>query len=91
MKSIEEVKQEVNRLVDYYTGSQFKECLPAERGYHLVRALDEMVYEQWFAPWKPKVDFECKGSNAMSITVEGWSPVKLSIHIRGEDDVSVNL
>ena len=85
MKTVQEVKDEIERLVDYYTGKEFAKCIVAERGYHLVRALDDLTEQGWFAPWKPVINYRCKGPNEIEITILEYHPINYKLTVTQDD------
>lgn len=85
MKSVTEVRAELERLADYYTSKEFAGVMVAERGYHLVRAIDEMVYNGWFAPYKPVVNYRAKGPDEIDIEILEFQPLLYRITITKGD------
>jgi hypothetical protein len=85
MRSVTDVKNEINRHVDYYTSKVFAKCIVAERGYHLVRALDQMVSENWFVPWKPVINYHCKGPDEIEVTIREYQPLEYTLTITKGD------
>lgn len=85
MRSISEINDAIDRLVKYYTGDDFFGVLYCERGYHLVRALDEMVYDQWFMPYKPVINFYSKGPNECLIEIKEVPGFNYSITIKASE------
>lgn len=85
MKSIDAIKTELARWVDYYTSKEFAGVIVAERGYHLVRAIAEMVYNGWFAPYKPVVNYRAKGPDEIYIEILDFHPLLYKITITKGD------
>lgn len=85
MKSVSEVRIELDRLVGHYTGKAFASVRMAERGYHLVRAIDEMVYNRWFWPHKPVVNFHAKGPDEVFIEIKDYPPLHYKITLAKGD------
>lgn len=85
MKTVTDVKAEIERLVDYYTSKEFAKCIVAERGYHLVRAFDNMVEQGWFYPWKPVINYQCMGPDQIKITILEYHPINYTLTITKDD------
>lgn len=89
MKSVSDIRDEFDRLIDRYTGEEFKDCTVAARGYHLVRALDQLIGEGWFWPDKPFITYSHKGCDEISIRLNDYPPLKYSItFVKGDSDVA---
>lgn len=89
MKSVSDIRDEIDRLIDRYTGIEFKHCTVAERGYHLVRALDQLVGDGWFWPDKPVISYQCKGPDEIKLTLTEYPPLKYTITlVKGDSDVA---
>lgn len=88
MKSVTEVRTELDRLVSRYSGKEFVGVLVAERGYLLVRAIDEMVRNHWFWPDKPVVNFHAKGPDEVFIEIKDYRPLhyKITLTKDGSDN-----
>lgn len=71
--------------MDFYTGPTLKGFIVADRGYRLVRAIDEMVRAHWFDPYQPIVNFHARGPDEIFIEIKDFPPLKYSITITKGD------
>lgn len=85
MKAIIDIRIKLKELVDYYTGKEFKGLSPAERGYHLVRAFDQLVGDGWFGVYKPVINYHANGPDEIHIEISEFPPLHFSITIKKED------
>ncbi len=85
MKTIADIKTHLGELVDFYTGPTFKGVLTIDRGYHLVRAIDNMVDEGWFAPYRPVVNYHSIGTDEIHIEVKEFHPLLYKVSIKKGD------
>lgn len=85
MKSVAEIRTKMDELVRYYTGPAFKGLITADRGYHLVRAFDQLVGDGWFGFDKPVINFHTKGKDEIFIEVTEYPPLRYSVTITKGD------
>ncbi len=81
MTPIADVERRVAELFDHYTGAEFKKLCAAEKGYHLVRALDEEVYKGLFKPWNAEVSFTTRGREEIVVKVTGYHARHFNLRI----------
>lgn len=88
MRTVHAVKTELKRLVSFYMGNEFNGCIVAERGYHLVRGIDNMVGEGWFSPHKPVVNYRCSGPDEINITIKEYLPLEYDLTLTKGDIIN---
>lgn len=81
MTPIVDVEQRVAELFDRYTSAEFKGLCAVDKGYHLVRALDEEVYKGLFKPWNAEVNFITRGREEIVVKVSGYHARHFSLRI----------
>lgn len=85
MRTLDDIRAELDRLVSHYCSKAFGGYIVAERGYHLVRALDTMAYEGWFAPYKPVINYHCSGPDEINTTIKEYFPLTYDITLTKGD------
>lgn len=82
MATINEIRIRLNELAEHYSGPAFAGLITAERGYHLVRAYDQMVEDGWFGYSRPVINYHAKGPDEIFIEVKEFSSLYYTVTMK---------
>lgn len=70
-----DIKEYLDMLTEHYTGPEFGDLCKIDQGFHLIRAIDEAIYDGLFYPVKPEVTFQTIGYDEIVININSYSRV----------------